>query len=222
MFLISILILLIILIGGIYYITGLIPLIIFIALMCVLIIFLVGKNLIFRPKISNNIHEMTPEGISYRTFDKGSDITLFVSHGNSGNIDLLGNPFEELPYNVVLYDYFNYGSSRETFGGIYLMTENHLVTSGESVYNDLKNKGKLGKKIIFIGISLGSHPATILAGKHKDDDNIKSKLVLIVPFDRLSSVTPLGMWRLWGAFDNLHHGKNVEQQTILVKAQRDE
>ncbi len=196
-------------------------LVIAILLALLLIVFLVGKSLIFRPLDSNNIYNLTNEGINYHRFNKNSDVTLLVSHGNGGNIETLGNPFDELPYNVVTYDYLNYGASDKILGGIYMMNENHLIYSALSVFNDLKSKNLLTKTVIFVGISLGSFPATSLARRFDNDDSFKKGLILIVPFDKLSSVTPMGIYRPWGAFDNLENGKHLQQNTLLVRALND-
>ena len=140
MLLILCLLFILILIFSIITYPSVIILIIFSTLIFILIIFLIGKNLIFRPKLSSNIYNVTETGINYRIYQKNSPITLFVSHGNYGNIDILQNPFESLPYNVCVYDYVNYGASVQTFGGIYTMTDKHLVASGRSVLKDLEKK----------------------------------------------------------------------------------
>ncbi len=176
------------------------------------LIFLIGKSIIFQPVPSDNVYSRTPEGISYRKYSKNSDCCLLVSHGNAGNIDLWKNPFEGLAYDVCIYDYFNYGSSKKTLGGIYTMSDSDLVEAGRSVLQVLLKQEY--REIIFVGISLGSYPATSLASTYG------GRLVLVVPFDHMSSLIPFGLWRLYGSFDNLT--PNIVDPVLLVRAEKDE
>jgi len=179
-----------------------------------LCLFIYGKNIVFHPRKVNTIYSKNSEGVSYLFINKNSDTTLFICNGNSNIIDDNLKIFSEFPYNLCLYDYYNYGSSDNTFAGIYLMSDRHLVNAGRSVLKSLNSQKLLSKNIVFIGISLGSHPATVLASEFSQNN---SKLILLVPFDHLSSFWTFGFWRFLGAFDNLTPAKKITQQVLIVK-----
>lgn len=182
------------------------------------------KSIIFQPTYSNITGTVTKDGINYFYLDNRSDITLFISSGNTGNSIFLCNLFSLFPYNICTYDYINFGNSKCDFGGIYLMKDDSLVQSAHSVLNDLKSKNSLTKKIVFIGYSLGSYPSTVIASEYEKKSEYQTKLILITPFDKLSSFNYILNYLdfFFGRFDNLSFAENINQPTLIINALYDE
>lgn len=74
------------------------------------------------------------------------------------------------------------------------------------------------KKIILIGESLGCYPTCWLAAHTPFQFE---KIVLCVPFDQLSSVTPMGSCLL-GNYNNLELIQKTTSPTLIIQASKDE
>ena len=99
-------------------------------------------------------------------------IILFC-HGNKGNLTRWGNRVSyllEYNYEVLVFDYRNYGKSTGNF------IEKDMYNDGLSVYNHLKNCFK-EESIIVYGFSLGCTFATRIAS-----ENNPKELILEAPF----------------------------------------
>ena len=103
---------------------------------------------------------------------KPKGVVLFC-HGNKGNLTRWGNrvsQFLEHNYEVLVFDYRNYGKST----GVY--NEEGMYMDGLSVYNHLKQQFK-EKNIVVYGFTLGGTFATKIAAKNKPKE-----LILESPF----------------------------------------
>ena len=103
---------------------------------------------------------------------KPKGVVLFC-HGNKGNLTKWGDRvsnFLENNYEVLVFDYRNYGKST----GSYI--ENDMYNDGLYVYDYLKRQFK-EESIVVYGFSLGSTFATKIASK-----NNPKELILEAPF----------------------------------------
>jgi fermentation-respiration switch protein FrsA (DUF1100 family) len=99
-------------------------------------------------------------------------VVLFC-HGNKGNLTKWGDRvayFLEFNYEVLVFDYRNYGKSTGSFN------ETNMYNDGLTVYNHLK-KSFNEENIVVYGFSLGSTFATKIAA-----NNSPKELVLEAPF----------------------------------------
>ena len=99
-------------------------------------------------------------------------VVLFC-HGNKGNLTKWGNRvsyFLEYNYEVLVFDYRNYGKSTGKF------KEKDMYNDGLTVYNYLKDSFK-EENIVVYGFSLGGTFATKIASK-----NMPKELILEAPF----------------------------------------
>ena len=103
---------------------------------------------------------------------KPKGVVLFC-HGNKGNLTKWGDRvsnFLENNYEVIIFDYRNYGKSTGNYN------ERDMYSDALSVYNYLKKRFK-EESIVVYGFSLGSTFATKIASK-----NNPKELVLEAPF----------------------------------------
>jgi alpha-beta hydrolase superfamily lysophospholipase len=108
--------------------------------------------------------------------DSAKGIILYL-HGNAGNLDYWGyiaSNYTNLGYDILIPDYRGFGKSS---GEIY--SEEQVFADAQLFYNLIK-KDYPEEKIIVIGYSIGTCPATYLAFK-----NQPSKLVLMAPYYNL-------------------------------------
>lgn len=104
--------------------------------------------------------------------EKPKGIVLFC-HGNSGNLDKWGSKvsfFLDFNYEVLVFDYRNYGKSTGDF------SEEKMYIDALLVYNHVKNIFK-EETIVVYGFSLGSTFATRIAAL-----NEPKELILEAPF----------------------------------------
>jgi len=107
--------------------------------------------------------------------EKPKGVIVFC-HGNKGNLKRWGNRvtyFLNYNYEVIVFDYRNYGKSTGNFD------EQRMYDDALSVYNYAK-EGFLEKQIVVYGFSLGGTFATKIAAK-----NTPKELILEAPFYNL-------------------------------------
>lgn len=144
-------------------------------------IFLAGKKLDrnYRYNFSNKFEEVfiKTDGDNeinalHFKLSKPKGVVLFC-HGNKGNLKKWGNRvsyFLDYNYEVLVFDYRNYGKSTGKFH------EESMYTDAILVYNYLKKHFK-EESIVVYGFSLGGTFATRIASKNKPKE-----LVLEAPF----------------------------------------
>ena len=101
---------------------------------------------------------------------------LLFCHGNKGNLTRWGNRvsyFLEYNYEVLVFDYRNYGKSTGDFN------EEQMYNDALSTYNHLKTNYK-EENIVVYGFSLGGTFATRIASQNKPKE-----LILEAPFYNL-------------------------------------
>ncbi|KGL58805.1 alpha/beta hydrolase-family protein [Polaribacter sp. Hel1_85] len=101
---------------------------------------------------------------------------ILFCHGNKGNLTRWGNRvdyFLEYNYEVLVFDYRNYGKSTGDFN------EEKMYNDALSTYNSLKKDFK-EENIVVYGFSLGATFATKIASKNKPKE-----LILEAPFYNL-------------------------------------
>jgi pimeloyl-ACP methyl ester carboxylesterase len=184
---------------------------------------IVARTVLYQPRSprskSGPITRMTREGVSYVFFDRGSTTTVVVSHGNAGNaLDWASMLTDVWPsVNICVYDYFNYGKSLPTPGGVWFMTSSSLTRAADSMMKTLL-RIRSNDKFIAMGVSLGSHPTCYLASNYPTE---VVKVVLIVPFDSLWSLTIPGVPLLVGSHDNLQWTPTIHQPVLMFRGRRD-
>ena len=148
------------------------------------LIFLNGKKLqrAFPFNFSNNFQEIflkTKDGQEINALhfklENTKGVVLFC-HGNYGNLLKWGHRVAyllEYNYDVLVFDYRNYGKSTGNFN------EEEMYTDGLSVYNYVKKQYK-EENIVVYGYSLGATFATRIAS-----ENNPKELILEAPFYNL-------------------------------------
>lgn len=88
--------------------------------------------------------------------------SLIVVHGNAGTacgLQDFVDRFGDYGINIFLLEYPGYAADKRT------PSQEDIIENGFKILNDLKDKGKLGNKVMLYGESLGSGVASILASK---------------------------------------------------------
>ncbi len=105
---------------------------------------------------------------------------VFYYHGNAGSLASWGqwaSVFQELGWDVLMYDYRGYGKST---GWIHNETQLHV--EAEEIYNKIITEYR-GKRVILYGRSLGTGIASKLATLHQPES-----LVLCTPYFNFDDV----------------------------------
>ncbi len=99
---------------------------------------------------------------------------VFYLHGNAGSLDTWGNiskNYTDLGYDIFILDYRGFGKSEGNID-----SENQFCNDITTAYKFIKSKyGE--NKIVIVGYSIGTGPATILASQYKP-----KSLVLQAPY----------------------------------------
>ncbi len=104
---------------------------------------------------------------------------VYYHHGNADNLNRWGDVavnFQDMGYDVLVYDFRGYGKSRGK------RTMKYLLSDSQIIYNDLK-KAYGEDQIVLYGRSLGTGIASWLAGQNKP-----RKLLLETPYFSLADV----------------------------------
>jgi uncharacterized protein len=105
---------------------------------------------------------------------------ILYLHGNAGSLEKWGGiaPFyTRLGYDIFIPDYRGYGKSTGN-----LPSQKQLFKDVERLYQELKSKYS-EEKIVIIGYSIGTGPATYLASRNKP-----AKLILMAPYYSFSDL----------------------------------
>jgi hypothetical protein len=99
--------------------------------------------------VERDVTELSP------SLPQDENITVIFSHGNRQNMLLYwyrAGYFEDMGFNVLMYDYRGYGASDGD------TTEEHLYEDAETVYDYAARREDVGK-IVSVGHSMGAGPA---------------------------------------------------------------
>lgn len=159
------------------------------------LMFVLQEKLIFFPKKLNKDHQFSFrqsfEEVYVRTEDKknlhgllfkadSSKGLIFYLHGNAGSLDAWGEVagvYTNLYYDVFLLDYRGYGKSEGT-----IQSEAQLFRDVQLAYNEIQKRYE-EDKIIVLGYSIGTGPATKLASA-----NHPKLLILQAPYYSLTDM----------------------------------
>jgi pimeloyl-ACP methyl ester carboxylesterase len=159
--------------------------------------------------------KFTSNGISYIYDQPECSTVIIFSHGNGGNLtdrQYIRDFCKNNNYGLILYDYYGYGAS--SYLPTFMINEGSLQ---KSIYEILCLIGP-DKRIILVGESLGCYPTCCLAS------HIPYKIfkvILCMPFDRLSTITLLGSYIL-GTYNNSEYIQGVISPTMIIQGSRDE
>lgn len=149
----------------------------------------------------------------YRQAKRGMP-TILWSHGNAEDIGYLTDLFDNFSnegFGIYAYDYPGYGISDGT------PTEKSCFTAAHTAWRELtENKKITSDKIIILGQSVGSGPASWLANKEQ-----ASSLILLSPF--VSTYRVLTRIPLFPAdkFKNINHIKKSQTPLLIIHGKRD-
>ncbi len=151
---------------------------------------------------------------AYHLTNPDAKYTILLSHGNAEDIGMDGfvnEMFKQHGYNVFAYDYRGYGLSegRPSEATSYEDVEaayNYLVTVLEARPD----------RIISLGRSVGSGPATYLASKQK-----VAALILESPFVSAFDVMPIGKLLPFDKFNNLDRIDEIDCPVLIVHGTAD-
>lgn len=154
--------------------------------------------------------------------DPADDITVVFSHGNTGNMLRYWyrvGYFEDMGFNVLMYDYRGYGASGGT------TTEGHIYVDVETAYDYVKEKHDAGA-VFSVGYSLGGAPAIHLCSPESGrevaacftesafasvDELVKSGTDYDLP----------GSWLADARFDNASHIADVTVPFMIMHGTAD-
>lgn len=137
----------------------------------------------------------------------------FVSHEEMFNKYFAG-------YNVLIMDYPTFGKSEGR------LTENQIFKLAELTYDYAISRHDVNKdKIVIMGYSIGTGPATYLASKKN-----ACGLILLAPYDRMQSIYNKHIDMFYGPlkfliryqFDSIEYAKDVEEPTQIITSKSDE
>ncbi|WP_196888408.1 alpha/beta hydrolase [Aureivirga sp. CE67] len=163
-------------------------------IVCVLLYFFQEKIIFIPTKLSknhqyqflNNYEEIFVEvgdgvalnGLLFKVENpKG---VIFYMHGNAGNLDSWGNVapvYNELNYDVFVYDYRGYGKSDGK-----ILNQEQIFADNQKAYDFIKNKYE-ENQITILGYSIGTGMASKLAS-----ENNPKQLILQAPYYNLPDI----------------------------------
>lgn len=150
------------------------------------------------------------------------DTVILYCHGNKGNLDwywsrakLLANAGGKNRFGVLMLDYRGYGKSTGK------PTESGLYEDVDACMQWLKSMGLTNDRLVIVGFSLGSAPATMLTARPRSMQ--PSKLILEAPFASfdfgVQSITKVSMpGSFYGnlSINNAQEIKLVEEPFLLM------
>jgi uncharacterized protein len=150
--------------------------------------------------------------------DTSKGVILYL-HGNGGSLSSWGdvaNTYTELNYDVFLIDYRGYGKSEGAING-----EEQIYSDIQTVYDELKREYS-EDKIIVLGYSIGSGPASKVAS-----DNKPKLLILQAPYyslidlmRRTYSIIPTFLLKY--KFETNKHLQGCEMPVVIFHGELDE
>lgn len=151
---------------------------------------------------------------AYHLTDPDAKYTILLSHGNAEDIGIdrfINEMFREHGYNVFAYDYRGYGLSEGK------PSEANSYEDIEAAYNYLVTVLEARPdRIISLGRSVGSGPATYLASKQK-----VAALILESPFVSAFDVMPIGKLMPFDKFNNLARIDKINCPVLIVHGTAD-
>ena len=166
----------------------------FYVVLCLALFFFQEKLIFFPEKLGKNFkfgfHNKFEE-INIRTADNkllngllfkadSSKGLIFYLHGNAGSINSWGEvakTYTDLAYDVFLLDYRGYGKSEGS-----ITSQEELFEDLQKAYNEIKTKYD-ESKIIVLGYSIGTGPATKIASRNRP-----KLLILQAPYYSLADM----------------------------------
>lgn len=144
---------------------------------------------------------------------------IFYLHGNAGSLEGWGTIapyYAEIPYDLFILDYRGFGKS-----GGKIQSEAQFFSDVQTVYDHFR-KIYDEEKIIVVGYSIGSAPATMLGSQFNP-----AKIVLKAPFFNLRDIKKryypyLPDFLLRYSFENNLHLQNTQSQVIIYHGQQDQ
>lgn len=193
-------------------------------LLLLLVAVFFADRLIFIPPQASYDAEM--EGLLFLETDAGEKIaaihhpaapgmpTVLYSHGNAEDLGQSTDLYEiwtEAGMGVMAYDYPGYGQSPGK------ADEAGCERAIQAAWDHLIARGVPGKKIVIVGRSVGSGPATWLASKEA-----AAGLVLIAPFTSAFAVLcPVPLFP-GDRFQNLQRIKTLRMPLLVLHGENDE
>ncbi|BAF70406.1 conserved hypothetical protein [Nitratiruptor sp. SB155-2] len=142
-----------------------------------LYLYLFQEKIIFRPYLAPKKVDIPKEakivmvdGQEVGILDRKSDVTVFYFGGNADNALQALTLFQDLPFNIVTYNYPGYGNSKGR------PTQQSLYQSALRIFQKFHTKHN-----IIVGRSLGTSVATYVASLTKP-----TSLILITPFHSIA------------------------------------
>jgi len=202
-------------------------------LVCILLYFFQEKLIFFPEKLSKEYpfqFDQTFEEKNIKTNDgailngllfkaDSSKGVIFYLHGNAGSLSSWGDvakTYTDLHYDVYIIDYRGYGKSEGVING-----EEQIYNDVQTAYDELK-KEYSEDKIVVLGYSIGSGPASKVAS-----DNKPKLLILQAPYYNLTdlmrhtySIIPTFLLKY--KFETNKHLKGCEMPVVIFHGELDE
>lgn len=204
-------------------------------ILCVLLVVLVQKYLVFRPKRQKKPYDISSLKVLSKVIDvqqfkkkfsvgdthvlhvklQSPKAIVLLFYGHLGNMADYFNRVEfyiQNNYEVMLYDYAGNGLSKGAF------TEKNLLLQAEEIYQYLRAQTTL--PLVFHGISIGSHFALYLAQKHQKNAQIVLEAPSLSGKELVKWYYPTFPWQIFFRFklDNSKLIKEVSNFIILHAA----
>jgi uncharacterized protein len=166
--------------------------------------------------VERDVKELDPR------LDPADGITVVFSHGNTGNMLRYWyrvGYFEDMGFNVLMYDYRGYGASTGT------TTEAHVYEDAETAY-DYARKRRGAGAVISVGYSLGGAPAIHLcspsSGREAAACFTESAFASVDELVKSGTDYDLpGSWLADSGFDNASHIATVTVPFMIMHGTAD-
>ena len=182
------------------------------------------RRLLYFPSHDNRATQLTPWVVDGRVIGYCAERAdprevWLMLHGNGGQASQRGYALERMPPNASLY-VLEYPGFGQRMGEPSQSTINAAALEAYATLRNMHPALPVG----VLGESIGSGPACMLA----QDDNPPDKVVLVVPFDRLTRVAarhfrflPAG-WLLRDRWDNVSALQGYRGSVVIFGASQDE
>ncbi len=201
--------------------------------MCVVLFFFQEKLIFFPEKLDKDFKFGFPGKFEELTIQTGNNTALnavlfksdstrgliFYLHGNAGSINSWGEvarTYTNMNYDLFLLDYRGYGKSEGS-----ITNQEELFSDLQTAYNEIRNRYD-ESKIIVLGYSIGTGPATKLASA-----NNPKLLILQAPYYSLTDmmrrnypVVPTFLLKYKFRTDNFI--KDCKMPVVIFHGDRDE